>query len=135
MIDELTKKQKEELQKMTNEMLSDVKDVVDDYKKNPSEISGSIVQVNENSPFLKEQFKGDSWKKVIQGSVEDALEHIKLSKNEDEKSEKSITEPTPDEAQILKNIQEKEQLKMFEKVVESRIIDKDGHTLNKPKKK
>ena len=135
MKNELTKKQKEQLQKMTDEMLHDVKDVVDDYKKNPSEISGSIVQVNENSPFLKEQFKGDSSKKVIPGSVEEALEQIKLSKNEDEKSEESIIEPTPDEAQILKNIQEKEQLKKFEKIVEGRIIDQDGHTLNKPKKK
>ena len=132
MNDKLTKKQKEQLQKITDEMMDDVKNVVSDYKENPSEISGSIVQVNENSPFLKEQFKGDSWKKVIQGSVDDAIEHIKLSNGE---NEKSIIERTPDEAQMLKNIQEKEQSKKFEKIIENRIIDEDGHTLNKLKKK
>ena len=33
-----------------------------------NEMSGSITQINENSPFLDEIFKGDSWKKVIKQS-------------------------------------------------------------------
>ena len=52
-------------------------EVVEDYELNPSEISGSVVEINENSPFLDEEFKGDGWKKVIRGSVEDAISMIK----------------------------------------------------------
>ena len=52
-------------------------EVVEDYKLNPSEISGSVVEINENSPFLDEEFKGDGWKKVIRCSVEEAISIIK----------------------------------------------------------
>ena len=52
-------------------------EVVEDYELNPSEISGSVVEINENSPFLDEEFKGDGWKKVIRGSVEEAVAMIK----------------------------------------------------------
>ena len=53
--DKLTKKQQEELQKLTDELIRDAKKVRLDYKENPSEMSGSITQVHENSPFLKEK--------------------------------------------------------------------------------
>tara|TARA_Y100000034_G_C6545139_1_gene235337 strand:- start:187 stop:423 length:237 start_codon:yes stop_codon:yes gene_type:complete len=53
--DKLTKKQQEELQKLTDEIIQDAKKVRLDYKENPSEISGSITQIHENSPFLKEK--------------------------------------------------------------------------------
>ena len=72
----LTKEQKEELQKIADEITNTAKDLVEDYAKNPSEISGSMVHVNQNSPYLDEAFKDDSWKKVIKGSVEDALQLI-----------------------------------------------------------
>ena len=78
----LTKKQKEELQRLANEIMNLSAEVVEDYKLTPSEISGSTVQVNENSPFLDEEFKGEGWKKVIRGSVEEAISMIK-SKNKD----------------------------------------------------
>ena len=63
--DELTKKQKEELQRLTDEIMNLSTEVVEDYEEIPSELSGSVVQINENSPFLDEIFKGDAWKKVI----------------------------------------------------------------------
>ena len=80
----LTKKEQEELeiyfeiylQKAIDDIMKEAKDVVEDYTKNPSEISGSMVHVNQNSPYLDEAFKDDSWKKVIKGSVEDALQLI-----------------------------------------------------------
>jgi len=54
--DELTKKQLKELQKMADEMVNDAKDVVDDYKNNPSELDESnYVQVHESSPYLMER--------------------------------------------------------------------------------
>ena len=77
MSNKLTKKQKEELQKLADEIMNLSAEVVEDYKLTPSEISGSTVQVNENSPFLDEEFKGEGWKKVIRGSVEEAISMIK----------------------------------------------------------
>ena len=73
----LTKKQKEELQRLADEIMNLSVEVVEDYKLTPSEISGSTVQVNENSPLLDEEFKGEGWKKVIRGSVEEAISMIK----------------------------------------------------------
>ena len=77
MFDKLTKKQKEELQKLADEIMNLSAEVVEDYELNPSQISGSTVQINENSPFLDGEFKGEGWKKVIRGSVEEAISMIK----------------------------------------------------------
>tara|TARA_Y100000310_G_scaffold222322_1_gene224036 strand:+ start:438 stop:695 length:258 start_codon:yes stop_codon:yes gene_type:complete len=77
MSDKLTKKQKEELQKLADEIMNLSTEVVKDYELTPSEISGSLVQVNEDSPFLDGEFKGEGWKKVIRGSVEEAISMIK----------------------------------------------------------
>jgi hypothetical protein len=70
--DILTKKQEKELQSMVENMLEIAANVVEEYEdldlSELSELSGSlgdIVQINENSPFLDEIFKGDSWKKII----------------------------------------------------------------------
>ena len=65
----LTKKQKEELQKLTDKLLNDAKSVVDDYERNPSEISGSVIAIHENSPFMEEMYRGDRWKHVVHGDV------------------------------------------------------------------
>ena len=48
----LNKNQQEELKKLISELTEDAKNVVKDYKDNPSEISGSVVQVHENSPYV-----------------------------------------------------------------------------------
>jgi|TARA_B100001778_G_scaffold308888_1_gene289980 hypothetical protein len=81
----LTKKQKKELQELADEMISLSAEVVEDYELNPSEISGSVVEINENSPFLDDEFKGDGWKKVIRGSVEEAISMIKKKDKNDTK--------------------------------------------------
>ena len=85
MSDKLTKKQKKELQKLTDELMNLSTGVVEDYELNPSEISGSVIEINENSPFLDEEFKGDGWKKVIRGSVEEAISMIKNKDKNDTK--------------------------------------------------
>ena len=82
MSNKLTKKQKEELQKLADEIMNLSAEVVEDYKLTPSEMSGSTVQINENSPFLDEEFKGEGWKKVIRGSVEEAISMIKNKDND-----------------------------------------------------
>jgi hypothetical protein len=67
----LTDKQKEELQKLADEVLKEAELVVKDYEDNPSDISGSMVNVHENSPFLDSDdnaepiFSGSRWTKVI----------------------------------------------------------------------
>ena len=71
MSDELTKEQKEELEKLQKEILDEAKKVVDDYVDNPSEISGSTINIHQNSPFLDEDeegepaFSGSRWTKII----------------------------------------------------------------------
>jgi len=49
---ELTKEQKEEIQKLADEVLKEAKLVIEDYTKHPSELDGTITSVHENSPLL-----------------------------------------------------------------------------------
>ena len=77
MSNKLTKKQKEELQKLTEELMNLSTEVIEDYELNPSEISGSLVQINEDSPFLDVNtsgivFDGNKWKKVIKNIPENS---------------------------------------------------------------
>ena len=69
--DNLTKEQEEELEKLRKEIVDEAKKVVEDYVDNPSEISGSTINIHQNSPFLdsiddkEPQFSGSRWKHVI----------------------------------------------------------------------
>ena len=69
--DDLTKEQREELEKLKNEILDEAKKVVEDYVDNPSEISGSTINIHQNSPFLDSDkndepaFSGSRWTKII----------------------------------------------------------------------
>jgi len=72
MSDDLTKEQKEELEKLKNEIIDEAKKVVENYVDNPSEISGSTIGIHQNSPFLDTEkdsdeplFSGSRWTKVI----------------------------------------------------------------------
>ena len=53
----LTKDQKEwmELEKLTAELEAEAIQMRVDYEENPSEMSGSVVVVHENSEFLDEE--------------------------------------------------------------------------------
>ena len=57
------------LKRMVDDILKLATDVVTEYKgldvSELSDLSGSAVQISENSPFLNEIFEGDSWKKII----------------------------------------------------------------------
>ena len=65
----LTKEQEKELQNMVNGMLDVAAELIEEYDDleldELQELSGSITQIHETSPFLDEIFNGDSWKKVI----------------------------------------------------------------------
>ena len=52
---ELTKEQKEELKRLTDEIMNLATSVVDDYEMNPSEMSGSVTQVHMDSPILEDE--------------------------------------------------------------------------------
>ena len=73
--DDLTKQQKEELEKLKNEILDEAKKVVEDYVDNPTDISGSTINIHHNSPFLdsdendEPQFSGSRWTKVIKSTI------------------------------------------------------------------
>ena len=65
----LSNDQQKTLQELTSELLGIAANVVEEYKdldlSELSELSSSITQIHEDSPFLDEVFKGDAWKKVI----------------------------------------------------------------------
>ena len=48
----LSKTQQKELKKLISEITDEAKNVVNDYNNNPSEMSGSITQVHEHSPYI-----------------------------------------------------------------------------------
>jgi len=62
---------KKELERLKKEILDEAKKVVDNYVDNPSDISGSVVNIHENSPFLDEdgngepRHSGSRWTKLI----------------------------------------------------------------------
>ena len=63
--------QKKELEKLQKEILDEAKKVVEDYVDNPSEISGSTINIHQNSPFLdadknsEPKHSGSRWTKLI----------------------------------------------------------------------
>jgi len=62
---------KKELERLKKEILDEAKKVVDNYVDNPSDISGSVVNIHENSPFLDANeddepiHSGSRWTKLI----------------------------------------------------------------------
>ena len=60
-----------ELERLKKEILKEAKKVVENYVDNPSEKSGSVVNIHQNSPFLDEDDKGEPtfsssrWTKII----------------------------------------------------------------------
>ena len=93
--DKLTKKQKEELQRLTDEISELAIEVIDDYESNLSEISGSVVEIHEDSPFLDEGFEGNKWKRVLRDipikSTEDNDTEWIYKRNSKESNDFNIT--------------------------------------------
>ena len=62
---------RKELERLKKEILKEAKKVVENYVDNPSEISGSVVNIHQDSPFLTDdgegepEFSGSRWKHVI----------------------------------------------------------------------
>ena len=62
---------KKELERLKKEIMEEAEKVHKDYVDNPSDISGSVINIHENSPFLdvdkyeEPVFSGSRWKHVI----------------------------------------------------------------------
>ena len=62
---------RKELERLKKEILDEAKKVVNNYVENPSDISGSVVNIHENSPFLdsdddgEPMHSGSRWTKII----------------------------------------------------------------------
>jgi len=75
MSDDLSKEEKEELEKLQKEIIDEAKKVVEDYVDNPTDISGSVVNIHQNSPYLDSDtdgeplFSGSRWTKVIRSKI------------------------------------------------------------------
>jgi DNA integrity scanning protein DisA with diadenylate cyclase activity len=51
---DLNEEQQLELLKLSKEIAREAKLMVDDYAKNPSELSGSLIEIHQDSPFLED---------------------------------------------------------------------------------
>ena len=75
MEEDLTKEEKEELEQLKKEIMDEAKKVVNNYVDSPSDISGSVVNIHENSPFLdsnedgEPMFSGSRWTKIIRSKI------------------------------------------------------------------
>ena len=88
----LSEEQQKKLQDLANEMISLAAAAVEEYDEldlsDISSLSSSlnsidqITQIHEDSPYLNELFKGDSWKKVI-SAIPKTPEVIKKDKKND----------------------------------------------------
>ena len=69
------KLEEKELEKLKKEILDEAKKVVDNYVENPSDISGSVVNIHQNSPYLdsneegEPMFSGSRWTRVIRSKI------------------------------------------------------------------
>ena len=74
----MNKEQETKLKKMVTDMLEIAGNVIDEYKniegaeeleldeiKDLANLSGSLTQIHEDSPYLDEIFKGESWRRVM----------------------------------------------------------------------
>ena len=83
----LTLEQLKELQELCGDMISDAEKLVEDYEENPSEESGSVYRIHENSPFLDERIpEGKGWEKVLKGLTPADIARIQKKKKKKKKA-------------------------------------------------
>ena len=56
---------KKELEPMIAELTELAKSVAEDFKENPTDISGSTIHIHEDSPYVDERFPDKGWQRVI----------------------------------------------------------------------
>tara|TARA_B100000131_G_C17912339_1_gene530857 strand:+ start:421 stop:738 length:318 start_codon:yes stop_codon:yes gene_type:complete len=76
-IRKLTFEQQKELVELVDEINNEAKNVVEDYSKNPSKLSGSTtINIHQNSPFLDTEkdsdeplYSGSRWTHVLKTKI------------------------------------------------------------------
>jgi hypothetical protein len=66
---DLMGKAKVELASIVDEMTKLARKVKKDFKDNPTEDSGSIIQVHEESPYLDENLPDKGWNRVLKPGI------------------------------------------------------------------
>ena len=56
---------KKELDPIIAEITELAKSIMEDFKENPTDISGSTIQIHEESPYMDERIVGTGWKRVL----------------------------------------------------------------------
>tara|TARA_Y100000034_G_scaffold55152_1_gene67618 strand:+ start:1853 stop:2065 length:213 start_codon:yes stop_codon:yes gene_type:complete len=56
---------KKELDLIISEITELAKSVAEDFRENPTDISGSTIQVHEDSPYVDEKYPDKGWNRVI----------------------------------------------------------------------
>ena len=87
---EISVEEQKELDKLLEETIEEAKNVKSDYKENPSELSGSYIQVNEDSPYLDSQYEGEHWKRVLKGDPKKIMEFMNEHNKNVKKHEKAL---------------------------------------------
>jgi hypothetical protein len=62
-------KAKVELSSIVDEMTELARKVKKDFKDNPTEDSGSVIQVHEESPYLDENLPDKGWNRVLKPGI------------------------------------------------------------------
>ena len=60
----LNKEQRAELEKLQKEIVDEAKSVIEDYAKETNELTGSVIHIHEDSPYLDEKFTVKVGKKL-----------------------------------------------------------------------
>ena len=77
MMETLTDDQQKELEELLSDTVQEAKKVRKDYDDNPSELSGSTIQVHQDSPFVDERVPDDSnWRHVITAPADEVLKNV-----------------------------------------------------------
>jgi translation initiation factor 2B subunit (eIF-2B alpha/beta/delta family) len=77
MMKTLTEDQQKELEELLKESVEEAKKVKQDYVDNPSEISGSVISIHQDSPFVDERVPDDAnWKHVITAPHNEVLQQM-----------------------------------------------------------
>ena len=74
----LTPEQLKELQDLCGDLIGDAEKVREDYELNPSDMSGSVISIHQDSPYLDEEFSDTGWKYVLKTktTADDVLKNL-----------------------------------------------------------
>ena len=79
----LTEEQQKELEILSAELEAEAIQMKLDYEKNPTEESGSVVVIHQNSPFLDKKYTSiEEWSKLRRKDLKTKYKKLKETENE-----------------------------------------------------